>query len=189
MESRNVIPAFGYSSLGILEIGKTVYSDSSWHIGSIGSKRKTSEESYHHDRRVAEPRAVSSLVKKGFHKTAEEESRNWSYRVYVYVVEFRLFSDLTYIRVRYICMCVVEFLSFRRWSIYWSCSDKFHAEIMPDLTVDKSHQNICTFLMCKIHQNSRLNLIIKISQINWQILNFRNLQIIRKIYTSWFQIT
>ena len=80
-----------------------------------------------------------------FWQTAEEESRNWSFHVCVYVVEFRLFSDLTYIRVRYICMCVVEFLSFRRWSIYWSCSAGFHTQIMPDLTVDKSHQNICTF--------------------------------------------
>lgn len=78
-------------------------------------------------------------------------------RVCVYVVEFRLFSDLTYM-----CMCVCDIcirvrgsvFGFRRWSTNWSCSAGFHAQIMPDLTVDKSHQNICTFLMCKIHQNS-----------------------------------
>ena len=48
--------------------------------GRRESKRKTTEEdgteeSHRHDRRVTKPRAVSSLVKKSFPKTAEEESR------------------------------------------------------------------------------------------------------------------
>lgn len=40
---------------------------------------------------------------------AEEKSGNWSFRVCVYVVEFRLFSDLMYM-----CMCVCD-IYVRAW--------------------------------------------------------------------------
>ena len=110
MENRNVIPIFGHSSLEIPNFGRAVFWILVDIIGSEGSKRKTSEVGHRAGRRG---RGTFRRWFRGFRKTAEEESGNWSFRVYVYVVEFRLFFDLTYM-----CVCVCDICIRVRGSVF-----------------------------------------------------------------------
>lgn len=66
-------------------------------------EEERTEDGYRHGRRVSEPRAVLSLVKKSFPKTAEEESRGLeSLRVRVRgrVSEFAEIPSIVYV-----CVC------------------------------------------------------------------------------------
>ena len=77
--------------------------------GSNGSNQKTSEEEktengHCHGRRVAEPRAVSPLVKGEFPKTAEEESRELESLHIRVCGRVSWFAEIP--GIVYVCVCV-----------------------------------------------------------------------------------
>lgn len=72
MENRNQFPAFGYYSFGIPNFDRVVFWILVDIIGSIGSKRKTSEDGRRVGRRG---RGTFCRWARGFWKMAEEKNR------------------------------------------------------------------------------------------------------------------